>query len=273
VPSGKKSRAQRRTPPPVQAKRVSRPRHASPRVLIAIGGVVIAIALAVVLAVVLSGGSSHAPTNVPPVGSLANGLPGAADVNALFKGIPQKATMLGAARAPVTMVEYVDLQCPYCQQFETQVFPEIVRKYVRTGKLKVELRPWAFIGPDSLRGQAAVLAAGRQNRAFNYTEVLYDNQGTENTGWLGKDMVVSAAASIPGLGVPKLVSELDSAAVKAAAQRVDELAKTDHVNHTPTIFVGKSGQHGAEVKLNAPTDASTLVKAIRAALAGSPAAG
>jgi len=37
---------------------------------------------------------------------------------------------LGSPFAKVLMVEYIDLQCPFCQQFETQVFPDIVAKYV-----------------------------------------------------------------------------------------------------------------------------------------------
>lgn len=271
MPSGKKSKERRRaekTPSPrVRSKGAPRRRQASPRVLIAVGGVVLAITVAIVIAVVLRGGSSTSLTKVPAVGSIANGLPGAADVDALFKGIPQNGTTLGSARAPATMVVYIDLQCPACQQFETQVLPDIVQKYVRSGQLKIVMRPWAFIGPDSLRGQAAVLAAAQQNRAFNYAEVLYDNQGTENTGWLSDDMVASAAASIPGLRVHTLLAERKSSSVKAQAQNVDSLAQADKVNSTPTLFVGKSGRHATRVVLKASNDAQTLARAIRAALA------
>ena len=81
-------------------------------------------------------------------------------------------------------------------------------------------------------------------------------------------MVVSTAAGVPGLRIPELLAGLGSAAVKAQAKRVDDLAQADKVNHTPTIFVGRSGTRGKQVELPASTDASTLVKAIRAALAG-----
>ncbi|HTQ45744.1 MAG TPA: thioredoxin domain-containing protein, partial [Polyangiaceae bacterium] len=167
--SGKKSREARqaaaKAPPPVQSKGGPRVRQASPKVLGGVAGVLVLVVVAVVLAVVLTNRSgSSTPKNVPAVGSIETGLPGSADVQALYKGIPQKGLVLGSAFAPVTMVEYIDLQCPICQEFETTVMPNIIPKYVRTGKVKVEVRPWAFIGPDSARGQAAMLAAAQQNK-------------------------------------------------------------------------------------------------------------
>jgi protein-disulfide isomerase len=267
--SGKKSREARRAaaskPPPVQSKGGTRARQASPKVLGAVAGVVILIVIAVVLAVVLTGGKKAALT-VPPVGSVKNGLPGAADVEALYKGIPQKNLVLGSAFAPVTMVEFIDLQCPICQEFETTVMPDIIPKYVRTGKVKVYVRPWAFIGPDSFRGQSAMLAAGLQNTAFNYSQVLYDNQGTENTGWLNANMVIQAGASVPGLKVPQMLTDSTSSTVKNEASAVAADANTKQVSGTPTIFVGKSGQKGTQVALQSGGDEATLVAALNAAL-------
>jgi len=231
-------------------------------VLIGAATAVAVVAVAAVLAVVLSSGSSNPLKNVPAVGSLVNALPGAADVNALFKGIPQRGTALGAPTAPVTMVEFIDPQCPYCRDFETQVLPSIVTRYVRAGKLRIQMEPWAFIGPDSIRGQAAELAAAEQNQAFNYSELLYDNQATENTGWLTDSMIAAIAQSIPGLRVHTLLSARSSAAVQAAQKNVDNLATTDKVTGTPTLFVGKTGTHGTQVNLASPTDEQALVTAI-----------
>jgi protein-disulfide isomerase len=163
------------------------------------------------------------------------------------------------------MVEFVDAQCPYCQQFETQVMPDIVKNYVRTGKLQVQLEPWAFIGPDSIRGQAAELAAAEQNKLFDYAELLYDNQGVENTGWLNDNMVAAVARSIPGLQVHTLLTARNSATVKAAQKQVGELVTTHKVTGTPTLFVGKTGTTGAQVNLSSATDEATLVAAINSA--------
>jgi protein-disulfide isomerase len=265
MPSGKRSRTKRQAPPPPPVS--TRRRQASPRVLL-VGGVLAVVAVVIVVALLVTrGNSSHTASDVPSVGSLANALPGATETHALLKGVPQNGLTLGSAHAPATMVEYVDLQCPYCQQFETQVMPDVVRKYVRPGKLRIELRPWAFLGPDSFRGQAAVLAASQQKKAFNLAAILYDNQGTENTGWLDDSMVIAAAKSVPGLLVRRLLTDQSSSTVKAQAQTIDTLAREDHVNSTPTIMVGPTGAPGKVVHLQAPTDEATLARAIRSALA------
>lgn len=229
-------------PPPVVSKGGTRQRQASPKVLGIAAGIVVVAAVAIVLGVVLTrGGGSKVDASIPTVGSLANGLPGAADVASMYKGIPQKGLFLGSAFAPVQMVMYIDLQCPRCQEFETTELPTLLQKYVRTGKLRIETKPWAFIGPDSARGQAAMLAAAKQNKAYNFASVLYDNQGTENTGWLDDNMIASIAASVPGMKVHQLLSDRSSSDVGKQVSRVAAAAEADKVSGTPTIFVGKNG--------------------------------
>jgi protein-disulfide isomerase len=268
MPSGKQSKRKRRAaqvaaPPPGRSK--GQRRQASPRVLIVAAAVIILAAVGIVLGVVLGGGSSK--TNVPSArGSLVNALPGGADVQRLLKGIPQRDNVLGWPSAPVTMVEYIDLQCPFCQQFEAQAMPTVISRYVRTRKLKVEVRVIAFIGPDSQRGRAAAIAAGLQNKLFNFAQLLYLNQGTENTGWLSDDMVKAAAASIPGLNVPRLLDERSSGTVNDQARTFDAQASADHVTATPTILVGKSGKTPHQVTLPSPADEHPLAAAIEAAL-------
>jgi protein-disulfide isomerase len=263
--SGKTARKQRqapvRVPPPVKG---SAPRRASPKVLIAVGAGIVAVAVAIVLAVSLSGGSST--PNAPAVGSLTNALPGAAAVQKMFNGIPQSSNVLGDPKAPVTLAEYIDLQCPYCAEFESTVLPKLLRQYVRPGDVRIEQRMLAFIGPDSVRGRNAALAAGLQNKQFNFSELLYVNQGTENTGWLDQKMIVAAGASIPGLKVPQMLSDAKSSQVSQTAKAFDDEAKASSVNSTPTILVGKTGGKLETVSLASPTDYAAVSAAITNAL-------
>ncbi|MBV8064440.1 MAG: thioredoxin domain-containing protein [Actinobacteria bacterium] len=269
MPSGKKSRqARRATPPPVKSKGAPRTRQASPRAL-AIGGGIVVIAVAAILIAHFTSGSSKKsglPRNAVAVGSLANALPGSSDVAAEFKGIPQTGTTLGWPSAKVTMTEYIDLQCPICQEFETQVFPDIVARYIKTKKVKVVMKPWAFIGPDSIKGQAMTLAAAKQNKAFNFAAVLYNNQGEENTGWMTDDTLYNIAQSVPGLKIPQIFTERNSASVKAEAAQVGKDATAQNVSGTPTIFLTVPPGKTEQVPLANGLDETTLVKYLNAAL-------
>jgi protein-disulfide isomerase len=264
MPSGKQSKRRRaaQAPPPVRA---ARRRQASPRVLAIAGAVLALAAAAVVLGIAFSGGDDQ-NTAVPERGSLTNALPGAVETQQLLKGIPQSGNVLGKPTAPVTVYVYVDLQCPFCEQFEMQAMPTLIERYVRTGKAKAELRPIAFIGPDSERGRAALLAGAEQNKMFNVAQLLFLNQGAENSDWLSDDLVERVAASIPSVDVPRFLEDRNASSVADKSSALDADASTDGVTSTPTILVGRSGQEAKLVTLTAATDAEPVARAIDAAL-------
>jgi protein-disulfide isomerase len=265
-----------RTPPPVRSKGgPGGARQASPRVL-AIAGIVVAVIVAAVVAVVLvtRGGNNSAkldPT-VPKTGSATwkGALPGSTDVRRLFKGIPEQGLVLGSPSAPAQLTEFIDLQCPVCQAFETQQLPTLVQKYVRPGKLSIKMEPWDILdrgGHDSARGQAATIAASLQNRAFQFAEMLYLNQGTEDTGWLTDHMVQLAAASVDGVDVPRVLSDASSSGVKSVVSEVDSRASRAGFNSTPTLLLNHQGKSPQVVAAQLP-NLSTLESQIDSAIAG-----
>ena len=122
--------------------------------------------------------------------------------------------------------------------------PSVIDQYVRSGKLKVIARPVAIIGNgvDSQRGRLGMIAASKQNRAFNFAQLLYFNQGPEDGGWLNDTMVASAAKSIPGVeragpagGGEELRRGRPGEDVRLPGDRA-----TDSTG-TPTVLVGTSG--------------------------------
>jgi protein-disulfide isomerase len=233
----------------------------TPRVLMGAAAVLVVAVVAVVLGIVLIGGS-----DVPAHGSLANALPGAAEVETLLGEVPQHDNILGGnALARVTMVEYIDLQSPACRQFQTHVLPGLLSPYVLNGIVKIEARLTVFTGHDSERGRSAAVAAGEQNKLFNFIQLLYRNQGAENSGWLDDGMVTAAAASIPGLDVPLLRHERNSRIVDDVDRGYDDDASDDKVTSTPTILVGKTGETLHRVTLASPSDDRAVAAAIEAA--------
>jgi protein-disulfide isomerase len=195
---------------------------------------VLAVGAALFLGLALIGTSRLAAETDPLVQQTA-------PTSALLEGIPQDGTALGHPDAPVTLVEYADLQCPYCAQWALGAFPRLVRDYVRAGKLRIEFRGLAFIGPDSDKALRAALAAGRQNRLWNVVELLYANQGPENSGWASEELIDRIANSVPGLDVERFDADrrletLDTGMAEARAQ-----AQTVGVRGTPAFELGPTG--------------------------------
>jgi protein-disulfide isomerase len=230
-----------------------RARQASPRALAIGGGIALIVIIAIVLGVVLSngggsGGGSGVVSSTDLQGLPATGnaqantaLPGAPQANDLFKGIPQKGLTLGKPNAPVTMEMFVDVQCPFCQDYEVNKLPTIVNKYIRNGKVQLHLKPWAFLGPQSTTGRLGLIAASFQNKGYEYAKVLYDNQQTENTGWLTSRQMALIAASVTGLNLKRWWSDVNSSDAKSIADEVSKLAKKKKIQGTPTVLVGCTG--------------------------------
>jgi protein-disulfide isomerase len=240
--SGKQARRKRQVPPP-PVRSTSGGRKANTKVLVFVGVGLLCIAAAIGLVFAFSGGNSSES-------STPTALPDANVVNAQFAGIPQKGNVLGSAKAPVTLLQYIDLQCPVCRAFETEVMPTILRRYVRTGKVKVETRPIAFIGPDSQTGLRGSVAAANQDGMAQFNQLLYFNQGPENGGWLNDDIVQSAAASIPGMDLDQFNADRESSETADAQKRYATQANQDGVTGTPAVYVGPSGGKLAAVAPN-----------------------
>lgn len=225
------------------------------------------VAAAVVVALLVAIVAGIASTRGDDDGAVASGatLADAAAVLAAFDGVAQDGATLGAADAPVTLVEFVDMQCPFCRELEVEVMPTLIEKHVRPGKLRIVLRGLSFLGSDSERGIRAVLAAGRQDQLFGMKALLFANQGAENSGWLDQDIVEAAGRSLPGLDVARLVDEMGSEAVsnQLAADAVE--AERRGVDATPTLLVGKTGEEPRLVQLASPSDLAGIERAIAAA--------
>jgi protein-disulfide isomerase len=230
--------------PPVQAPR-TRPKNAprkkaaatpaepSRRRLYIAAGAVAAAAAAILIAISVAGGSDES-TEAKPV-------TGGAETAALLRGIPQNGTTLGSPDAPVKLVEFADLQCIYCAAWARDVFPTLVRDYVRPGKVQLELRGMTFVGPDSDKALRTALAASQQNRLWHVVELLFLNQGTENSGWVTDSMLRGVLAEVPGVDAEKVLEARDGDAVTALVERSARQAQEAGVNSTPSFLVGHKG--------------------------------
>jgi protein-disulfide isomerase len=184
----------------------------------------------------------------------------------LLTGVPQRGPALGSRTAPLTLVEYADLQCPYCGEWARMTLPVLVDRYVRTGKLRIVFNGLAFIGPDSNTALRTAVAAGRHNRLWDVVDALYERQGGENTGWVTDELVNEIAAGVPGLDGDRLVDERRQPWVDSELQRAAAAAKASGVESTPSFELGSTGRRLKPVPVRS-LGPEGIVPAIEAALA------
>ncbi len=169
-------------------------------------------------------------------------------VNDSFKKENSQDVILGDPKAPVTIIEYADYQCPFCARFFSTTEQSIRENYVKSGKVKIVSRNFQFLGAESeLAGQAAACAK-EQSNFWAYHDAIYNAEtkdGRENNGNLNKDLFVQIAKSI-GLDVNKFTSCYDSGKYADAIKQETQAAGALGVNSTPMIFVNGQVVKGAQ---------------------------
>jgi protein-disulfide isomerase len=107
--------------------------------------------------------------------------------------------------------------------------------------------------------QVAALAAGQQNRFWNFTELFYREQGQEGSGYVTDSYLNSLARQTTGLSVAKWQSARSNSALVTQVQREEQQGQTLGVTGTPTlVFQGRKGaaQPGTAVPTYADLEAA-----------------
>lgn len=178
----------------------------------------------VVIAVIaLSGGDDNGGGN------------GSGSAAASIEGLRQSGNTLGQANAPVTLVEFGDLQCPICKQYAEVVLPAVIDGPVRNGTANMEFENWAILGPDSALAARAAIAAGEQDLMWSFIETFYDEQGVEGSGYITDEFLTDIAeqAGIPD--IDKWNADRESEAADNELARIDELASENGFTGTPSF--------------------------------------
>jgi len=153
-----------------------------------------------------------------------------------FGGIAQSGITLGNPQAKVTLYEFADLQCPFCRQYTEGPFHQLVQKYVKPGKVKMVWRNLTFIGGDSVTAARAASAAGAQNRLWQFVDLFYENQGTENTGYV-TDKFVEDIAKSAGVDPAKMKADMSAPFVEEELSTAQNQANQFGINSTPSFLI------------------------------------
>jgi protein-disulfide isomerase len=193
-----------------------------------------------------SGGSADTPTPRP------------SQAATLFDGIEEQDGVLGDPNAPITLTEYVDLQCPVCAAASRETLPTIVRDYVRTGKVKLEARTLHFIGPDSVTAARVAAGAEQQGKLWPFLEAFYAAQGQENSGYVTDEFLRSVAAA-SRVDASKATKAADTAAAQDRLNRANADAQALGIESTPTFTIARGD---GKARVLTAYDAKTVANAI-----------
>jgi protein-disulfide isomerase len=161
--------------------------------------------------------------------------------------IQQGVPLLGNISAPVTIIEFGDFQCPFCDRFAKETEPQINQTYIQTGKVNMLFVHFTIYGPDSVTAAMAAQCIDDQGKFWNLYNILYKNQGAVNSGWANKDNLKKFASQIPGLDTQKFNSCLDSGKYVSLVQNDLAFAASLGLQGTPAFIIEKSDGSNPEI--------------------------
>ena len=152
--------------------------------------------------------------------------------------------MLGSKQAPLTIVEFTDYQCPFCQRFHTTSFGDLKKNYIDTGKVRFYSRdlPLDFHS-NAMRAAEAARCASEQGQFWTLRDVMVANPDK-----LDMDSLVADAADLK-MNVKTFRTCVESEKYKNAVQTDVLEAMKIGANGTPTFVIGKSTPDGVDGEL------------------------
>ena len=154
---------------------------------------------------------------------------------------------VGAADAPVVMIEFTDYQCPFCRRHFIETFPQIQKDYIDTGKVRYVFMefPLTSIHPQAQLASEAALCANDQGAYMAMHDMLFGRQEE----WAGRDdageMFVSYAGEL-GLDADKFTACLDSGQHETRVLSGLETGSRLGVDGTPAFFLNGHFVSGAQ---------------------------
>lgn len=237
-----------------------------------IGGVIVAAVIVAVIAVIVSSSGG---------GSKASGIQTGTTASATYQtvatelsGIPQSGTVLGKASAPVTLQYFGDLECPICAEFtkgdEDSGLPQLISGPVRQGKVKLDYKSFETASGSTnndrfIPQQVAAYAAGKQGLFWDYAELFYREQGSEDSRYVTEAYLSGLAKQIPQLNLTTWQADRKDSALASQVAADGKLASSDGIDGTPTLVaIGPKHEEIVPATSGIPTYAEIMsaVKAV-----------
>jgi hypothetical protein len=163
------------------------------------------------------------------------------EVETLVAGIPQRGATLGSPRAPITLQIFADLECPTVRRFVVSYLPSIVDTWVRNRSVKLvyrSLQTDTLNEPTFFRQEVAAMAAGRQDKMWNFVLTFVHEQGLEYSGYATEPFLMDIATQVPGLKSARWRLDREDADLSKLVALNIHFAHVRSLDSTPSLLVG-----------------------------------
>jgi len=168
---------------------------------------------------------------------------------------------LGKANAKITIVEFADFRCPFCQKLFTDAESQLIKNYVNSGVAKFAFRNYAFLGAPSVVAANAAECANEQGKFWEMHDYFYKNQPSESdTSMYTVDNLTQIAGTL-GMNTDQFNSCLSGNKYQKNVDQDLADGQKAGVQGTPATFINGKIIVGA-------CPFSTFDSAIKAELAG-----
>ena len=144
--------------------------------------------------------------------------------------------ILGNPNAPVTLVEFGDYQCHFCNVFFHTTEDLILKNYVETEKVRMIFKDYNIIGPDSITASHGAHCADDQKLFWEYHDILYSNWTGENNGWASLENLAKFANEIQ-LDMNEWTECMNNEKHSQTILASNQDAKSLELTGTPAFFI------------------------------------
>ncbi|MFH1178364.1 MAG: thioredoxin domain-containing protein [bacterium] len=172
---------------------------------------------------------------------------------------------IGKADAPITIAFWSDFQCPFCKNFDLDTLPQIIKNYVDTGKVKVVLMDFPFLGNDSITDALYNRSVWKlyPEKYLAWHTAMYTAQDQEGDQGFGNAVSIDKLnATISGIDAAKIAEDVkaNEASYKAMIDSDRAEAQKVGINATPSFVIGTQVIAGAYPYVNFQTAIDALLK-------------
>jgi protein-disulfide isomerase len=199
-------------------------------------GVGVAIAVVIIVFFMFGQGTEKSGVQTPGAQTQGQGLDTSGQTAQLHLLVDNASPILGSKNASITMIEFGDYQCFYCNKFYHDTEPDILKNYINTGKVRMVFKDFTIIGQDSVNAAHASHCAQEQGKFWEYHDALYNNWSGENTGWASSSNLLKFAKQV-GLDTTVFDQCMSQSKYISTVQGSLSNAKDLGLTGTPDFFI------------------------------------